>query len=93
MHSIGKNAKSKVSGRRNGELILWSGICRPFNVRCPSTFSNNFSSEASGPIGKFHVQPPDTGKNLKGVQSVDQADYHGKKQHLKLFFRIKKPES
>ena len=29
------------------------------SVRCPSTISNDFSSETTGPIAtKFHIQPP-----------------------------------
>ena len=37
-----------------GELIGWEG-----SVVRPSTISNNFSSETTGPIAtKFHIQPP-----------------------------------
>ena len=32
---------------------------RPSSVRRPSTISNDFSSETTGPIAtKFHIQPP-----------------------------------
>ena len=42
-----------------GELIGWEGsVVRP-SVRRPSTISNDFSSETTGPIAtKFHIQPP-----------------------------------
>ena len=43
-----------------GELIGWEGsvVRRPSVVR-PSTISNDFSSETTGPIAtKFHIQPP-----------------------------------
>ena len=43
-----------------GELIGWEGfvVRRPSVVR-PSTISNDFSSETTGPITtKFHIQPP-----------------------------------
>ena len=46
-----------------GELIGWEGSVvrlsvRP-SVRRPSTISNDFSSETTGPIAtKFHIQPP-----------------------------------
>ena len=43
-----------------GELIGWEGsvVCRQ-SVRLPSTISNDFSSETTGPIAtKFHIQPP-----------------------------------
>ena len=37
-----------------GELIGWEG-----SVVRPSTISNDFSSETTGPIAtKFHIQPP-----------------------------------
>ena len=37
-----------------GELIVWAG-----SVVHPSTISNDFSSETTGPIAtKFHIQPP-----------------------------------
>ena len=44
-----------------GELIVWAGsvVRRPSSVRRPSTISNDFSSETTGPIAtKFHIQPP-----------------------------------
>ena len=47
-----------------GELIGWEGsvVRRPSvrpSVRRPSTISNDFSSETTGPIAsKFHIQPP-----------------------------------
>ena len=45
-----------------GRLRRPSSVCpsvRPSVVRCPSTISNDFSSETTGPIAtKFHVQPP-----------------------------------
>ena len=49
-----------------GELIGWEGSVvrrpsvRPSSVvRRPSTISNDFSSETTGPIAtKFHIQPP-----------------------------------
>ena len=50
-----------------GELIGWegsvvrrpSGVRRPSVVR-PSTISNDFFSETTGPIAtKFHLQPPE----------------------------------
>ena len=46
-----------------GELIGWEGsVVRPSvrpSVRRPSTISNDFSSETTGPIAtKFHIQPP-----------------------------------
>ena len=42
-----------------GELIGWEGsVVRP-SVRRPSTISNDFSSETTGPIAtKFHKTPP-----------------------------------
>ena len=42
-----------------GELIGWEGsVVRPSSIR-PSTISNDFSSETTGPIStKFHIQPP-----------------------------------
>ena len=42
-----------------GELIGWEGsVVRRPSVR-PSTISNNFSSETTGPISsKFHIQLP-----------------------------------
>ena len=42
-----------------GELIGWEGsVVRRPSVR-PSTISNDFSSETTGPIAtKFHIQPP-----------------------------------
>ena len=41
-----------------GELTGWEGsVVRP--SVCPSTISNDFSSETTGPIAtKFHIQPP-----------------------------------
>ena len=41
-----------------GELIVWAGsVVRRPSVR-PSTISNDFSSETTGPIAtKFHIQP------------------------------------
>ena len=43
-----------------GELIVSAGsVVRLSSVRRPSTISNDFSSETTGPIAtKFHVQPP-----------------------------------
>ena len=43
-----------------GELIVKAGsVVRHPSVVCPSTISNNFSSETTGPIAtKFHIQPP-----------------------------------
>ena len=47
-----------------GELIGWEGFVvrlsvRPSVVRPPSTISNDFISETTGPIAtKFHIQPP-----------------------------------
>ena len=43
-----------------GELIGWEGsVARRPSVRRPSTISNDFSSETTGPIAtKFHIQPP-----------------------------------
>ena len=43
-----------------GELIVKEGsVVRPSVVRRPSTISNDFSSETTGPIAtKFHIQPP-----------------------------------
>ena len=41
-----------------GRLRRPSVVCRPSVVR-PSTISNDFSSETTGPIAtKFHIQPP-----------------------------------
>ena len=41
-----------------GELIGWEGSVVRLSVR-PSTISNDFSSETTGPIAtKFNIQPP-----------------------------------
>ena len=42
-----------------GELIGWEGSVVRLSVRRPSTISNDFSSETTGPIAtKFHIQFP-----------------------------------
>ena len=42
-----------------GELYSIGRLRRPSVVRRPSTISNDFSSETTGPIAtKFHIQPP-----------------------------------
>ena len=51
-----------LSRRLMGELIVYQSLRRP-SVRpssvCPSTFSNIFSSETTGPIQlKFHMETP-----------------------------------
>ena len=40
-----------------GELIVWeASVVRPSSVRRPSTLSNDFSSETTGPnVTKFHM--------------------------------------
>ena len=41
-----------------GELIVYQSLRRPYVVR-PTTFSNIFSSETTGPINlKFHMETP-----------------------------------
>ena len=51
-----------LSGRLTGELIVYVGLCCPYDVYmcvCMSTFSNIFSSETTRPVeAKFHVEPP-----------------------------------
>ena len=67
----GRNSSKKRSifsspePKAPGELIGWEGSVvrrpsvRPSVVRRPSTISNDFSSETTGPIAtKFHIQPP-----------------------------------
>ena len=55
---------SSPEPKNPGELIGWEGsvVRRPSvrpSVRRPSTISNDFSSETTGPIAtKFHIQPP-----------------------------------
>ena len=40
------------------EVVGWEGCVVRLSVRHPSTISNDFSSETTGPIAtKFHIQP------------------------------------
>ena len=49
-----------LSRRLRGELLVYQWLRRPSpSVVCPSTFSNIFSSETTGPIElKFHMETP-----------------------------------
>ena len=50
---------SSPEAKAPGELIGWEGSVVCPSVRPPSTISNDFSSETTGPIAtKFHIQPP-----------------------------------
>ena len=51
------NLLAHLSRRLMGELIVYQSLL-PSSVR-PSTFSNIFSSETTGPIKlKFHIETP-----------------------------------
>ena len=80
-----------------GELIVYQSLRRPSVVR-PSTFSNIFSSETTGPIKlKFHMETPrDAGTKVCSngfghMTKMAATPIYGKKP-LKIFFsRIRRP--
>ena len=80
-----------------GELIVYQSLRRPSVVR-PSTFSNIFSSETTGPIKlKFHMETPrDAGtkvcsNGLGHMTKMAATPIYGKNP-LKIFFsRIRRP--
>ena len=57
---FGKWFLAHLSRRLWGELLVYQWLRRPSSVvRRPSTFSNIFSSETTGPIElKFHMETP-----------------------------------
>ena len=84
-----------------GELLVYQSLRRPFGVRLsvrPSTFSNIFSSETTGPIElKFHMETPnDAGTNVCSngpghMTKMAATPIYGKNPLKILFSRTRRP--
>ena len=87
-----------LSRRPMGELIVYQSLRRPSVVPFrPSTISNIFSSETTGPIElKFHMETPKDGgmkvcsNGLGHMTKIDSMSIYGKNS-LKIFYRTRRP--